>query len=89
MECLWCGEDGGISGLATVYSELPDGSRRIELKSVPSVKCSLCGAEYQEEDVAEKIETQLLLVESKYLPLSVEYEDFLKLPRCLKRNYLK
>jgi uncharacterized YokU family protein len=89
MECLWCEEDGAEIHLTTVQWQLPDGSRSIELTDVPSVKCSLCGADYQEEDVVEKIETQLLLVEGKHLPFSMKYEDFMKMPRCLKRNYLK
>ncbi|HWO98251.1 MAG TPA: YokU family protein [Bacillus sp. (in: firmicutes)] len=89
MECLWCEEDGAETFLNTVYWELPDGSRSIELTNVPSVKCAICGMDYQEEDIIEKIETQLLLVETKQLPPSMKYEDFIKMPRCLKRNYLK
>lgn len=89
MECLWCEEEGAETFLSTVYWELPDGSRSIELTNVPSIKCAACGEEYQEEDIIEKIETQLLLVETKQLPSSMEYEDFIKMPRCLKRNYLK
>ncbi|MFC3885218.1 YokU family protein [Bacillus songklensis] len=89
MECLWCESEGAEPSVNTVYWELPDGSRSIELTNIPCIKCTICGVEYQEEDIIEKIETQLLLINTKQIGQFMDYSEFIKLPRVLKRNYLK
>ncbi|MBM7703180.1 YokU family protein [Metabacillus iocasae] len=87
MKCEWCDEEGAFEATNKVYWELPDGSRSIELISVPCIKCPACGMEHQEEDIVEKIETQLLLIDTKKLPPSMTYDEFMSVPRWLKRNY--
>jgi uncharacterized YokU family protein len=89
MECLWCESKEAEPSVNTTYWEFPDGSCSIELTNVPCVKCPSCGVEYQEEEIIEKIETQLLLINTKQIGPSMDYGEFLKLPRVLKRNYLK
>ncbi len=44
---------------------------------------------YQEEEIIEEVETQLLLVDTKKLDESIRYDELLKVPRLLKRNYFK
>ena len=45
--------------------------------------------EYQEEDIIEGIEDQLILVNTSLIEQSVDYEELMALPRMLKRNYFK
>ncbi|WP_239421899.1 YokU family protein [Bacillus sp. CGMCC 1.16541] len=87
MKCEWCDEEGAFKTTNIAYWELPDGSRSIELLAVPCVKCPSCGMEHQEEEVVEKIETQLLLIDTKKLQPSMTYDEFMSIPRWLKRNY--
>ena len=51
----------------TAYWELPDGTRSIEITHMPCISCSGCGMSYQEEEIIEEVETQLLLVDTKNL----------------------
>lgn len=89
VECAWCGESAGEKSVHTAFWELPDGTRGIEITDVPCIKCSACGMYYQEEEVIEEIETQLLLVDTKLLSKVISYKELLATPRLLKRNYFK
>lgn len=87
--CEWCGEADVTEGKGNVYWELPDGTRAITIADVPDIKCSACGMEYQEEHVINEIEDQLMLIETKKLSNVITYEELLKIPRFLKKNYFR
>jgi uncharacterized YokU family protein len=84
--CEWC---GGIAetGTNTVYWELPDGSRAIEITKTPAVTCPGCQMIYQMEEVIKLIEDQLFLVDTKKIGKSIRFEELMALPRLLKKNY--
>jgi uncharacterized YokU family protein len=84
--CDWCGGEAS-NGENTVYWELPDGSRAIEITLTPAVVCKECEMVYQSEDVTKEIEDQLFLVDMKKIGSSIGFEELMKLPRLLKRNY--
>lgn len=84
--CDWC------SSLAeeeqhTVFWELPDGTRAIEISNVPCIHCSSCGMIYSTDKITKDIEDQLLLVDTKQIPKTINYNELMSLPRLLKRNY--
>ncbi|MBK4203313.1 YokU family protein [Bacillus subtilis] len=85
--CEWCGELEAVSGRNTVYWELPDGTRAIELIDTPAMVCASCGMTYQEEATIKQIEDQLLLIQTKKLPESLTYQQLMETERILKRNY--
>ncbi|MBD1379048.1 YokU family protein [Metabacillus arenae] len=85
--CEWCESENIQEITNTVYWELPDGSRAIQIDDAPAIECLECGIEYQEEKIIEKIENQLLLVNTKKLAQTLTYESLLKTERILKRNY--
>lgn len=85
--CEWCGELQAVSGKNTVYWELPDGTRAIELTDTPAMVCASCGMTYQEETTIKEIEDQLLLIQTKKLPESLTYQQLMEKERILKRNY--
>ncbi|MCY8454197.1 YokU family protein [Bacillus spizizenii] len=85
--CEWCGELEAVSGRNTVYWELPDGTRAIELIDTPAMVCASCGMTYQEEATIKEIEDQLLLIQTKKLPESLTYQQLMETERILKRNY--
>ncbi|MFC7370698.1 YokU family protein [Fictibacillus iocasae] len=89
MKCHWCGSDHAQEARRTGYWELPDGSRAVEIKEIPSVSCRDCGIEYQEDTMIEKIEDQLMLIDTKKLSSPVTYDDLMAVPRLLKKNYFK
>jgi uncharacterized YokU family protein len=86
MICEWCGGKAG-KGENTVYWELPDGSRAIEITLTPAVTCNECEMVYQNEDVIKEIEDQLFLVDTKKIGSSIGFKELMELPRLLKRNY--
>ncbi|WP_090744298.1 YokU family protein [Mesobacillus persicus] len=86
VHCEWC-SSSAKQGESTVYWELPDGTRAIEITDVPSVICSTCGMVYAGDDVTKEIEDQLLLVDTNKINKTIKYVDLLELPRLLKRNY--
>jgi len=86
IQCEWC-QSVAEMGKHTVYWELPDGTRAIEIINVPSVICSTCGMIYSTDDVTKEIEDQLLLVDTKNITKTIKYKELMKLPRLLKRNY--
>ncbi|MGN2619447.1 YokU family protein [Bacillus stercoris] len=85
--CEWCGELEAVPGRNTVYWELPDGTRAIELTDTPAMVCAACGMSYQEESTVKEIEDQLLLIQTKKLPESLTYQQLMEIERILKRNY--
>lgn len=62
--CDWCGSKAN-KGENTVYWELPDGSRAIQITETPAVICSTCTMVYQTDEVTKQIEDQLLLVDTQ------------------------
>jgi len=89
MICLWCGSNEGTATQQTVYWELPDGLRAIEITYTPSVSCHACGMIYQEEEIVTAIEDQLFLIDTIHLAKSITYEALMSQPRRLKRNYFR
>jgi uncharacterized YokU family protein len=90
MKCLWCEAEDAKNSELTGYWELPDGSKSIEITFIPSLSCNLCGMEYQEDQVVEEIEDQLMLIDTKKLIVSsISYSELMSLPRLLKKNYFK
>ncbi|MBE4910087.1 YokU family protein [Bacillus luteolus] len=86
INCEWCGGKAS-NGENTVYWELPDGSRAIEIRMTPAVVCKECEMVYQDEDIIKEIEDQLFLVDTKKIGSSIGYRGLMELPRLLKRNY--
>ncbi len=86
MICEWCGGEANNED-NTVYWELPDGSRAIEITKTPAVACKECEMVYQSEDIIKEIEDQLFLVDTKKIGSSIGFEELMELPRLLKRNY--
>lgn len=84
--CEWCGGKAKKSE-GTVYWELPDGSRAIEITGTPAVICKECDMVYQTDSVIKEIEDQLFLVDTKVIGNSISYMEFMELPRLLKNNY--
>lgn len=86
INCEWCGGNAS-RGENTVYWELPDGSRAIEITGTPAVICQECGMVYQPESIIKEIEDQLFLVDTKKIDSSITFKELKELPRLLKRNY--
>lgn len=86
ISCEWCGGKAS-NGENTVYWELPDGSRAIEITRTPAVDCRECEMVYQNEDLIKEIEDQLFLVDTKKIGSSISFKELMELPRLLKRNY--
>jgi uncharacterized YokU family protein len=86
ITCEWCRGEAS-NGENTVYWELPDGSRAIEITITPAVVCKECEMVYQSDDVIKEIEDQLFLVDTKKIGSSISFEELMGLPRLLKRNY--
>jgi uncharacterized YokU family protein len=89
MNCMWCSSSSVEITKDTVYWELPDGTRAIEISDTPSVFCNECGMVYQEEGIIEKIEDQLFLIDTKKIAKKIDYDTLMKQPRILKKNYFK
>ncbi|NRD76541.1 YokU family protein [Bacillus sp. BRMEA1] len=87
MNCQWCGSDKAERTNNTVYWELPDGTKTIEIRETPSVHCSNCGMTYQSDEMVKEIEDQLFLINTTKLEKSMTYETLMAVPRILKRNY--
>ena len=86
LQCEWCGSEAH-RGKESVYWELPDGTRAIEITETPAVVCTECDMIYQSDEVTKKIEDQLFLIDSKKIGNSISYVEFMALPRLLKKNY--
>jgi uncharacterized YokU family protein len=85
--CPWC-EVGELSSVTdTVYWELPDGTRAIEIAETPSFYCDNCRALFQSDEIVKEIEDQLFLIDAKQLGNQTTFDELLKMPRLLKQNY--
>lgn len=85
--CDWCNSSEIQLEKKSVFWELPDGTRAIEIEATPTIVCRDCGMNYQEEQVIKEIEDQLFLVDTKEIEKAISFPNLLKLPRLLKRNY--
>ncbi|RFB18746.1 YokU family protein [Bacillus sp. HNG] len=89
MKCMWCESEKAREITNSVFWELPDGTRAIEITETPSVRCESCGMEYQEENIINEIEDQLMLIDTKKLSKAIQYKELMKIPRFLKHNYFR
>ncbi len=89
MTCEWCNEQRVRKVKSTVYWELPDGTRAIEVKATPGIKCDSCGIEYQEELTIQSLEDQLMLIDTMKIGKSTTYDFIMEQPRLLKQNYFR
>jgi uncharacterized YokU family protein len=87
MECEWCNSQNVKMTTGSVFWELPDGSRAIEIELTPTQECSDCNMIYQSEKIVKEIEDQLFLIDCKQIGKVIPYEDLMKIPRLLKKNY--
>jgi uncharacterized YokU family protein len=71
----------------TVFWELPDGTRAVEITDTPSFYCDNCQALFQSDETTKEIEDQLFLIDTKQLGKQTTYEELMKVKRVLKRNY--
>ncbi|MGG4264659.1 YokU family protein [Peribacillus simplex] len=85
--CPWCEKGKLVSVEGTVYWELPDGSRAVEIDETPSFYCDNCHALFQSDETTKEIEDQLFLIDKKQLGKQTTYDELLKMKRVLKRNY--
>jgi uncharacterized YokU family protein len=84
--CEWCGREAK-KGENTVYWELPDGTRAIQITETPAVVCEECKMVYQTDEITKEIEDQLYLIDTKKIGKCISYQELMALPRLLKRNY--
>ena len=85
--CQWCEQPKVIKVMESVYWELPDGTKAIEITDVPAFKCESCSAVYQSEEIIQEIENQLFIIDTKNIEKSLSYEQLMAKPKLLKRNY--
>lgn len=71
----------------SVFWELPDGTRAIEITETPTQSCTDCKMIYQSEAIVKEIENQLYLIDCKQLGKVVSFEELMAIPRLLKKNY--
>lgn len=84
--CEWCGQEAQKVE-NTVYWELPDGTRAIQITDTPAVACEECKMVYQTDEITKEIEDQLFLIDTKLIGKTISYKELMALPRLLKRNY--
>ncbi|MEH7119969.1 YokU family protein [Neobacillus vireti] len=87
MVCQWCESNSTSETSNTVYWELPDGTKVIEIHNTPTIHCLECGMNYQTDRTVKEIEDQLYLIDTSMLVKSMTYETLMAAPRLLKRNY--
>ncbi|MBX9953714.1 YokU family protein [Peribacillus simplex] len=85
--CPWCEKGKLASVMGTVYWELPDGTRAVEITETPSSHCESCDAFFQSDEIVKGIEDQLFLIDSKKLEKQTKYSELMNMKRLLKRNY--
>ncbi|MBS4176654.1 YokU family protein [Lederbergia citrea] len=86
-KCEWCDHQTTMIVNRSVFWELPEGTRAIEITDTPTIYCEKCLMEYQSEKMVKEIEDQLFLIDRTKLSSKIDYESFMSLPRLLKRNY--
>ncbi|WP_042346681.1 YokU family protein [Bacillus massiliigorillae] len=85
--CVWCEQETARKIEASVYWELPDGTKAIEITDVPSYYCDNCQATYQTDERVREIENQLFIINTKNIESVLSFEELMNKPRLLKRNY--
>jgi uncharacterized YokU family protein len=85
--CPWCTAGELSATTDTVYWELPDGTRAVEINETPSYYCNHCQALFQSDEVVKEIEDQLFLIDTKQMGKQTTYQELMKMKRLLKRNY--
>ncbi|WP_019241858.1 MULTISPECIES: YokU family protein [Bacillus] len=85
--CYWCEQPNPAQIKDTVYWELPDGTKAIEIRNVPSFSCEHCGARYQSDATVKEIENHLFIIDTKNIEKSLTYEQLMVKRKLLKRNY--
>lgn len=87
MVCEWCNSTNVETITESVFWELPDGTRAIEISETPTLSCRDCTMVYQSEPIVKEIENQLFLIDCRKLGKVVTFEELMAFPRLLKRNY--
>lgn len=87
MQCKWCKSEKAVESLEPAYWELPDGTRAVEIKDVPSIHCPDCHIVYIEEDRIGELENHFMLIDTKKLGSSFTYKKLMDRPTLLKKNY--
>jgi uncharacterized YokU family protein len=85
--CEWCESTNVERISASVFWELPDGTRAIEITETPTFSCPDCTMIYQSELIVKEIENQLYLIDCKLIGKVVSFEELMAVPRLLKKNY--
>lgn len=87
MQCEWCNSSNITRTSSSVFWELPDGTRAIEITHTPTLSCPDCTMIYQSESITKEIEDQLFLIDCKKVGKVITFEDLMGIPRLLKKNY--
>ncbi|WP_280768129.1 YokU family protein [Salipaludibacillus daqingensis] len=87
MQCKWCKSDRALESLESAYWELPDGTRAVEIKEVPSINCPDCTIIYIEEEQITELENHFMLIDTKKLGSSFTFKELMDQPTLLKKNY--
>lgn len=87
IACEWCSGKNVKQTNDSVFWELPDGSRAIEISATPTYFCRDCEMIYQSEPIIKEIENHLYLIDCKQIGKVISFEDLMKIPRLLKKNY--
>lgn len=85
--CEWCDSQNIEYSTKSVFWELPDGTRVIEITETPTIICHDCQIYYQPDQIVEEVENQLLLVDTKKFGKSIKYQELMDQQRILKKNY--
>lgn len=85
--CEWCGSTNIERKTSSVFWELPDGTRAIEISETPTLSCPDCAMIYQSEPIVKEIENHLYLIDCKQLGKVITFEELMSIPRLLKKNY--
>ena len=86
MCCEWCSSENIIKVAISVFWELPDGTKAIEIRETPCISCKECGMTYQEEEIIEQIEEQLLLINTKILENSLTFDELIGKVASVKKE---
>ncbi|MDQ0197641.1 YokU family protein [Neobacillus ginsengisoli] len=86
-ECEWCHSTNLKRINSSVFWELPDGTRAIEITETPTFTCNDCTMSYQSEQTVKEIEDQLFLINCKLIEKTITFNELMKIPRVLKKNY--
>lgn len=87
MLCEWCNGSNVQRIIGSVYWELPDGTRAIEITETPTHSCPDCSMVYQSESIVKEIENQLYLIDCRKIGKVITFEELMAIPRLLKKNY--